>query len=52
MIFLRENGLIEDKITHDHIKRRLLGHWGSASLAFGGLPRLPQMSEWAATAQN
>lgn len=30
MIFLRENGLIEDKITHDHIKRRLLGHWGSA----------------------
>lgn len=33
MIFLRENGLVEEAITHDHIKKRLLGHWGSQSRA-------------------
>ncbi|PPQ96252.1 hypothetical protein CVT26_005579 [Gymnopilus dilepis] len=29
MIFLNDNVLLEDKLTHDHIKSRLLGHWGT-----------------------
>ena len=29
MIFLNDNVLLEDKLTHDHIKPRLLGHWGT-----------------------
>jgi len=29
MIFLRDNVLLEDDVTHDHIKPRLLGHWGT-----------------------
>ncbi|KAF9474319.1 phosphoketolase [Pholiota conissans] len=29
MIFLNDNVLLEKKITHDNIKPRLLGHWGT-----------------------
>ena len=29
MIFLADNILLEDPLTHDHIKPRLLGHWGT-----------------------
>lgn len=29
MIFLSDNVLIREPITHDHIKPRLLGHWGT-----------------------
>lgn len=29
MIYLRRNPLLRDPLTLDHIKRRLLGHWGS-----------------------
>ena len=29
MIFLSDNVLIEEKLSHDHIKPRLLGHWGT-----------------------
>ncbi|SNT29992.1 xylulose-5-phosphate/fructose-6-phosphate phosphoketolase [Granulicella rosea] len=29
MIYLRANPLLREPLTQDHIKRRLLGHWGS-----------------------
>ncbi|KAG5220137.1 phosphoketolase [Salix suchowensis] len=29
MIFLNDNVLLKDKLTHDQIKPRLLGHWGT-----------------------
>ncbi|KAL2268005.1 hypothetical protein VTJ83DRAFT_2851 [Remersonia thermophila] len=29
MIFLRDNVLLEQELTHDHVKPRLLGHWGT-----------------------
>jgi xylulose-5-phosphate/fructose-6-phosphate phosphoketolase len=29
MIYLRDNPLLKEPLTIDHIKRRLLGHWGS-----------------------
>ncbi|KAF9466555.1 phosphoketolase [Collybia nuda] len=29
MIFLNDNVLLETSLTHDHIKPRLLGHWGT-----------------------
>ncbi|KAK4136018.1 D-xylulose 5-phosphate/D-fructose 6-phosphate phosphoketolase [Trichocladium antarcticum] len=29
MIFLRDNVLLESELQHDHIKSRLLGHWGT-----------------------
>ncbi|KAF2271662.1 D-xylulose 5-phosphate/D-fructose 6-phosphate phosphoketolase [Westerdykella ornata] len=29
MIFLRENPLLREPLMHDHLKKRLLGHWGS-----------------------
>ena len=29
MIYLRRNPLLRDPLTLDHLKRRLLGHWGS-----------------------
>jgi len=29
MIFLKDNTLVERKLTHDDIKPRLLGHWGT-----------------------
>ncbi len=30
MIYLRENPLLREPLTVDHIKHRLLGHWGSS----------------------
>ncbi len=30
MIYLRENPLLHEPLRPDHIKRRLLGHWGSS----------------------
>ncbi len=30
MIYLRENALLEEPLQKEHIKERLLGHWGSA----------------------
>lgn len=29
MIFLNDNVLLEKQLTFDHIKPRLLGHWGT-----------------------
>jgi xylulose-5-phosphate/fructose-6-phosphate phosphoketolase len=29
MIFLRDNELLESDLTFDHVKPRLLGHWGT-----------------------
>ena len=29
MIFLGDNVLLEEKLAHNHIKPRLLGHWGT-----------------------
>lgn len=29
MIFLNDNVLLKEKLTHDQIKPRLLGHWGT-----------------------
>ena len=29
MIFLRHNPLLKEPLKFDHIKKRLLGHWGS-----------------------
>jgi xylulose-5-phosphate/fructose-6-phosphate phosphoketolase len=29
MIFLNDNVLLEKDVTHDNIKPRLLGHWGT-----------------------
>ena len=29
MIFLNDNVLLEKDLTHDNIKPRLLGHWGT-----------------------
>ena len=35
MIYLRENPLLREPLKTDHIKNRLLGHWGSSpGLAF------------------
>lgn len=30
MIYLRENPLLRKKLSRDHIKQRLLGHWGAS----------------------
>ena len=43
MIFLAENVLLENKLTHADIKSRLLGHWGTCpglSLVYAHLNRL------------
>jgi xylulose-5-phosphate/fructose-6-phosphate phosphoketolase len=43
MIFLSNNVLLEDKLTHADIKPRLLGHWGTCpglSLIYAHLNRL------------
>jgi len=29
MIYLKENPLLRESLANEHIKRRLLGHWGS-----------------------
>ncbi len=33
MIYLRENPLLREPLKIEHIKKRLLGHWGSDSRA-------------------
>ena len=30
MIYLKENPLLKETLTEDHVKNRLLGHWGSS----------------------
>src|SRR5690349_7465818 len=30
MIYLRDNPLLREPLKPDHVKRRLLGHWGSS----------------------
>ena len=30
MIYLRDNPLLRDELQPEHLKRRLLGHWGSS----------------------
>ena len=43
MIYLRDNPLLRDKLKPDHVKRRLLGHWGAdpgLSLVYVHLNRL------------
>ena len=43
MIFLKSNVLVEEKITVEDIKPRLLGHWGTCpglSLVYAHLNRL------------
>jgi xylulose-5-phosphate/fructose-6-phosphate phosphoketolase len=35
MIYLRDNPLLKEPLTTDHVKHRLLGHWGaSPALSF------------------
>lgn len=43
MIYLRDNVLLKESLTLDHVKRRLLGHWGASpglSFAYVHLNRL------------
>src|SRR4051794_6443745 len=43
MIYLRDNPLLREPLKPDHVKRRLLGHWGSdpgLSLVYVHLNRL------------
>jgi xylulose-5-phosphate/fructose-6-phosphate phosphoketolase len=43
MIYLRDNPLLREKLKYEHVKRRLLGHWGSdpgMSLTYIHLNRL------------
>jgi xylulose-5-phosphate/fructose-6-phosphate phosphoketolase len=43
MIYLQDNALLEEPLKHEHIKHRLLGHWGTVpgiNLVYAGLNRL------------
>ena len=43
MIYLQDNSLLEEPLKHDHVKHRLLGHWGTVpgiNLMYAGLNRL------------
>ena len=43
MIYLQDNALLEEPLEHDHVKHRLLGHWGTVpglNLVYAGLNRL------------
>jgi xylulose-5-phosphate/fructose-6-phosphate phosphoketolase len=43
MIYLQDNVLLEEPLQHDHVKHRLLGHWGTVpgiNLMYAGLNRL------------
>ena len=43
MIYLRDNPLLEEPLKPEHIKHRLLGHWGTVpgiNLVYAGLNRL------------
>jgi xylulose-5-phosphate/fructose-6-phosphate phosphoketolase len=42
-IYLQDNFLLEEPLKHEHIKRRLLGHWGTVpgiNLIYAGLNQL------------
>jgi xylulose-5-phosphate/fructose-6-phosphate phosphoketolase len=43
MIYLQDNALLDEPLKHEHIKHRLLGHWGTVpgiNLVYAGLNRL------------
>ena len=43
MIYLQDNHLLEEPLRHEHVKPRLLGHWGTVpglNLMYAGLNRL------------
>jgi xylulose-5-phosphate/fructose-6-phosphate phosphoketolase len=43
MIYLKDNSLLQEPLKHEHIKHRLLGHWGTVpgiNLVYAGLNRL------------
>ena len=43
MIYLQDNAMLEEPLQHEHIKHRLLGHWGTVpgiNLVYAGLNRL------------
>ena len=43
MIYLQDNALLEEPLKPEHIKHRLLGHWGTVpgiNLIYAGLNRL------------
>jgi xylulose-5-phosphate/fructose-6-phosphate phosphoketolase len=43
MIYLQDNHLLEEPLKHEHVKHRLLGHWGTVpglNLMYAGLNRL------------
>jgi xylulose-5-phosphate/fructose-6-phosphate phosphoketolase len=43
MIYLQDNHLLEEPLRHEHIKPRLLGHWGTVpglNLMYAGLNRV------------
>jgi xylulose-5-phosphate/fructose-6-phosphate phosphoketolase len=43
MIYLQDNPMVEQPLEHDHVKHRLLGHWGTVpglNLIYAGLNRL------------
>jgi xylulose-5-phosphate/fructose-6-phosphate phosphoketolase len=43
MIYLQENALLEEPLKHEHVKHRLLGHWGTVpgiNLVYGALNRM------------
>jgi xylulose-5-phosphate/fructose-6-phosphate phosphoketolase len=43
MIYLQDNHLLEEPLRHEHIKPRLLGHWGTVpglNLMYAGLNRI------------
>jgi xylulose-5-phosphate/fructose-6-phosphate phosphoketolase len=40
MIYLRDNAFLEEPLKHEHVKHRLLGHWGTVpgiNLVYAGL---------------
>src|SRR4051812_16309683 len=43
MIYLKDNALLEEPLRSEHIKHRLLGHWGTVpgiNLMYAGLDEL------------
>jgi xylulose-5-phosphate/fructose-6-phosphate phosphoketolase len=43
MIYLQANAMLEEPLRHEHIKHRLLGHWGTVpgiNLIYGALNRM------------
>jgi xylulose-5-phosphate/fructose-6-phosphate phosphoketolase len=43
MVYLQDNPLLEEPLRHEHVKHRLLGHWGTVpgiNLIYAGLNRM------------